>query len=120
MSIHASIEQKLLQAFDPVHLDVVNESHMHSSGLGAESHFKVVIVTPAFDGMRLLARHRAVNAVVAEELAEKIHALALHTYTPSEWYEYYAEKPPASPKCLGSLKKETHSKTANSAKIAAD
>lgn len=120
MLIQASIEQKLLKAFDPVHLDVVNESHMHSSGLGAESHFKVVIVTPAFDGMRLLARHRAVNAIVAEELAEKIHALALHTYTPSEWYEYYAEKPPASPKCLGALKKESSVMAANSAKLATE
>ncbi len=120
MSIHVSIEQKLLPAFEPVHLDVVNESHMHSSGLGAESHFKVVIVTPSFDGMRLLARHRAVNAVVAEELAEKIHALALHTYTPSEWYEYYAEKPPASPKCLGSLKKETRAMATHSEKIATE
>ncbi len=106
MLIHTSIEQKLLQAFQPVFLDVVNESHMHSVAPGSESHFKVVIVTPAFDGMRLLQRHRAVNAVVAEELAEKIHALALHTYTPSEWYEYYAEKPPASPKCFGGSKKD--------------
>ena len=98
MLIHTSIEQKLLSAFDPVFLDVVDESHMHNVPQGAESHFKVVIVTPQFDGMRLLQRHRAVNAVVAAELAEKIHALALHTYTPGEWYEYYAEKPPASPK----------------------
>lgn len=120
MSVHVSIEQKLLQAFAPVYLDVVNESHMHSSGLGSESHFKVIIVTPFFDGMRLLARHRAVNSVVAEELAEKIHALALHTYTPSEWYEYYAEKPPASPKCLGSLKKESRAMAAHSEKIATD
>jgi len=87
MLIHTSIEQKLLSAFDPVFL-------------------KVVIVTPQFDGMRLLQRHRAVNAVVAAELAEKIHALALHTYTPGEWYEYYAEKPPASPKCFGGSKRE--------------
>jgi len=106
MLIHTSIEQKLLNAFDPVFLDVIDESHMHSSGPGAQSHFKVVIVTPAFDGMRLLQRHRAVNAIVAIELAEKIHALALHTYTPSEWYEYYAEKPPASPKCFGGSKRE--------------
>jgi BolA protein len=63
-------------------------------------------VTPQFDGMRLLQRHRAVNAVVAEELAEKIHALALHTYTPSEWYQYYAETPPPSPKCFGGAKAE--------------
>jgi len=106
MLIHNSIEQKLLLAFTPVHLDVINESHLHNVAPGSESHFKVVIVTPAFEGMRLLQRHRAVNAIVAEELAEKIHALALHTYTPSEWYEYYAEKPPASPKCFGGSKKD--------------
>ncbi len=106
MLIHTSIEQKLLSAFDPVHLEVVDESHMHNVPPGAESHFKVVIVTPQFEGQRLLQRHRSVNAVVAEELAEKIHALALHTYTPSEWYEYYAEKPPASPKCFGGSKRE--------------
>lgn len=106
MLIHTSIEQKLLSAFDPVFLDVIDESHMHSVAPGAESHFKVVIVTPIFYGMRLLQRHRAVNAIVATELAEKIHALALHTYTPSEWYEYYAEKPPASPKCFGGSKRE--------------
>ncbi|MEE2001074.1 BolA/IbaG family iron-sulfur metabolism protein [Alkalimonas sp. MEB108] len=101
MLIHTRIEQKLLDAFDPVVLEVINESHMHNVPAGSESHFKVVIVTPQFEGMRLLQRHRAVNAIVAEELAQDIHALALHTYTPGEWYEYYAEKPPASPKCLG-------------------
>ena len=106
MLIHTSIEQKLLSAFDPVHLEVVDESHMHNVPPGAESHFKVVIVTPMFEGQRLLQRHRSVNAIVAEELAEKIHALPLHTYTPSEWYEYYAEKPPASPKCFGGSKRE--------------
>lgn len=111
MLIHTAIEQKLLDAFKPVFLDVINESANHNVPAGSESHFKVVIVTPAFDGMRLLQRHRAVNAVVAEELAEKIHALALHTYTPSEWYEYYAEKPPASPKCFGGSKTEKASNT---------
>lgn len=105
MLIHTRIEQKLLDAFDPIVLDVVNESSKHNVPAGSESHFKVVIVTPQFDGMRLLQRHRAVNAVVAEELAQDIHALALHTYTPNEWYEYFAEKPPASPKCMGDEKK---------------
>lgn len=104
MFVHVAIEQKLLQAFDPILLDVVNESDMHNVPAGSESHFKVIIVTPLFEGMRLLQRHRAVNAVVAEELAEKIHALALHTYTPSEWYEYHAEKAPVSPRCLGGAK----------------
>lgn len=106
MVIQIAIEQKLLQTFSPVHLDVVNESYLHSVPPGSESHFKVVIVTETFNGMRLLQRHRAVNAVLAEELAEKIHALALHTYTPSEWYEYYAQSAPSSPRCLGGMKTE--------------
>ena len=70
MLIHTAIEQKLLDAFNPIHLDVVNESANHNVPPGSESHFKVVIVTPQFEGMRLLQRHRAVNAIVAEELAE--------------------------------------------------
>lgn len=106
MLIHTAIERKLLDAFKPIHLEVINESGNHNVPPGSESHFKVVIVTPQFEGLRLLQRHRAVNAIVAEELAEKIHALALHTYTPSEWYEYYAEKPPVSPKCFGGSKAE--------------
>ena len=46
------------------------------------------------------------NYLTVTPSAEKIHALALHTYTPGEWYEYYAEKPPASPKCFGGSKRE--------------
>ncbi|QBL08696.1 BolA/IbaG family iron-sulfur metabolism protein [Rheinheimera sp. D18] len=101
MLIQTAIEQKLLSKFDPEFLEVVNESHLHNVPQGSESHFKVVIVTPAFNGLRLIQRHRAVNAELAEELAEKIHALALHTYTPSEWHEYYADKTPISPRCYG-------------------
>ena len=59
-----------------------------------------------FEGERLIKRHRAVNATLAEELAEKIHALALHTYTEKEWLNYYADNTPLSPKCLGGSKRE--------------
>jgi BolA protein len=45
------------------------------------SRFKVVMVTAKFAGERLINRHRAVNTVLKEELAEQMHALALHTYT---------------------------------------
>ena len=45
-----------------------------------------------------------VNAILANELAEQIHALALHTYTEKEWNEYYADNTPLSPKCLGGSK----------------
>ncbi len=101
MTIAAVIEQKLQDAFAPSHLDVINESNNHNVPPGSESHFKVVIVAKAFEGERLIKRHRLVNGVLAEELAEKIHALALHTYTEEQWQEHYAAHTPSSPNCLG-------------------
>jgi len=61
----------------------------------------VIIVSQEFEDERLIKRHRAVNAILSEELAEKIHALALHTYTEKEWQDYYAKNTPLSPNCLG-------------------
>ena len=104
MSVETIIEKKLLASFSPSYLDVVNESHQHNVPSGSESHFKVVIVSKAFEGERLIKRHRAVNSVLADELAEKIHALALHTYTEKEWQDYYAQSVPVSPKCQGGSK----------------
>ena len=101
MSIAAVIEEKLKNAFSPLHLELVNESNNHNVPPGSESHFKAIIVAKAFEGERLIKRHRAVNSVLAEELAEKIHALALHTYTEKEWHDQYENNTPVSPNCLG-------------------
>lgn len=101
MTIQSTIEQKLQSAFSPTHLDVINESHKHNVPPGSESHFKVVMVAAEFEGARLIKRHRAVNSVLSDELANSIHALALHTYTEQEWQEHYAENTPQSPNCLG-------------------
>ncbi|MBL4911424.1 MAG: transcriptional regulator BolA [Alteromonadaceae bacterium] len=105
MSVEATIEQKLLNTFSPLYLDVVNESHQHNVPAGSESHFKVVIVSKEFEGERLIKRHRAINSILADELAEKIHALALHTYTQQEWQDYYSDDVPISPICMGGSKK---------------
>ena len=101
MTVASVIEQKLLDGFQPTHLEVINESNNHNVPPGSESHFKVVIVAKAFEGERLIKRHRLVNGVLSEELAEKIHALAIHTYTEKEWQEQYAGNAPSSPNCLG-------------------
>ena len=101
MTIAVTIEQKLLTAFSPLYLDVINESHLHNVAPGSESHFKVIIVSKEFEDLRLIKRHRAVNTILAEELSEWIHALALHTYTEKEWRDYYQENTPLSPNCLG-------------------
>ena len=99
MSIASQMEQKLTQALEPVHLEIANESHMHS-GPATESHFKVTIVSERFTGLPLIKQHRLVNDVLKEELAGRIHALALHTYTPDEWFER-AGPVPESPACEG-------------------
>ena len=100
MQIQQEIEQRLSEAFAPLHLEVENESHMHDVPEGSESHFRVVLVSGQFDGKPLLQRHRAVNRVLAEQLAGAVHALALHTMTPEEWFAKGGEAP-QSPPCLG-------------------
>lgn len=99
MSVEEDIIEKLQQSLHPSHLEVINESHMHNVPPGSESHFKVVVVSDAFDGKMLVARHRLVNKALEEELAGPIHALALHTMTADEWTEKGSA--PQSPPCLG-------------------
>jgi BolA protein len=100
MSIQSEIEQKLTDGINIQHLEVNNESSQHNVPPGSESHFKAIIVSNDFVDKKLLDRHRMVNEILKHELKENIHALALHTYTSSEWEESNANAP-ASPPCLG-------------------
>jgi BolA protein len=88
MSLEASIREKLLQALQATRLEVVNESHLHaghrsSPGTG-ESHFRVLVVSPAFAGKSRVERHRMINDTLAAELKGKVHALAIRAYAPGE------------------------------------
>lgn len=98
MALASQIEAKLRKALAPEFLDVINESHQHGT-VSDDSHYKLVIVSAAFDGQRLLQRHRSVNKLLAEELAGELHALALHLYSPVEWQQL--EQVPNSPACRG-------------------
>lgn len=102
--IQQEIEQLLNSRFSPTHLEVANESHMHNVAPGSESHFKVTIVCDSFDGLMLIKRHREVNGVL-NKILEKIHALALHTMTPNEWFEKGGTVA-NSPECLGGGKNQ--------------
>ena len=95
--------QATLAALEPQHLEVFDESHMHSRGL--ETHFKAVVVSPAFSGLNSVKRHQKVYATLGE-LMGQIHALALHTYTPEEWEQQGAA--PDSPTCQGGSKHDHH------------
>ncbi len=103
MNMQTEIEAKLSHGLAPMHLHVVNESSQHNVPAGSESHFKVVVVSALFEGKMPIARHRMINALLAEELNGKIHALALHTYTEGEWQKTSGSAP-MSPPCLGGSK----------------
>jgi BolA protein len=100
MSVRDSIIARLQDGFAPAHLEVENESHMHSVPPGSETHFRVVLVSEAFAGRRSVARHQAVYAALAAELRGGVHALALHTWTPAEWRSRQGGAPD-SPACMG-------------------
>lgn len=90
------ITAKLSEAFQPVLLDVINESHLHAGhhhvasgheevfdGTG-ETHYRVIIVADAFAGLSRVERHRAINALLIEEIDAGLHAIALEPSAPGE------------------------------------
>uniref|UniRef100_A0A674CWF2 BolA-like protein 1 n=1 Tax=Salmo trutta TaxID=8032 RepID=A0A674CWF2_SALTR len=83
--MEGAIRTKLTQQLEPEHLEVHNESHMHAVPPGSESHFRVLVVSPRFDCLSLLQRHRLLNETLAEELKTCIHVLAIQAKTPQQW-----------------------------------
>lgn len=96
MSLNHELKQRLA-ALNPSYMHIENESAQHGGYYeGKESHFKVVIVSQLFNEQRLTQRHQHVYQLVGDLLApQRIHALALHTYTESEWQG----QQPQSPAC---------------------
>ncbi|MFT0181498.1 BolA family protein [Pseudomonas benzopyrenica] len=91
--------QSSLGLLQPEHLEVLDESHMHSRG--QETHYKAVVVSPHFAGLNAVKRHQKVYGTLGE-LMGQFHALALHTYTPAEWAAQ--GQAPDSPTCRGGSK----------------
>ena len=81
-----NIKDKLTRAFQPQHLEVIDESHLHAGHAGShpdgESHFRVKIVSPAFLGKSRVDTHRMVNDALKEELKSRVHALAIQASAP--------------------------------------
>jgi BolA family transcriptional regulator, general stress-responsive regulator len=88
MTTRDIITDKLREAFSPESLDVQDESHLHEGHAGhrpgGETHFRIYIVSQAFNGKSRIARHRMINATLANELAGSVHALAIHAQAPEE------------------------------------
>jgi BolA protein len=88
MATRDAITNKLREAFFPESLEVEDESHLHVGHAGhregGETHFRVYIVSPAFEGKTRIERHRMINATLSGELAGSVHALAIHARAPGE------------------------------------
>ena len=100
MSVEKKIEHTLSDNFNLSHLEVINESHMHS-GPNTESHFKVILVSDEFEDVKLVQRHRRINELLKFELENGVHALSLHLFTNNEWKdkeEYVKDSPPCAKK----------------------
>ena len=88
MAVADTIERKLTQALAPHRLRIVDDSEKHKGHAGyregGETHFRVEIVAAAFAGQSRVQRQRRVYEILADELAERVHALQLKTLTPEE------------------------------------
>ena len=86
------ISAKLLQNFSPAALEVIDESHQHAGHMlhpggvepRGETHFRVKVASQAFVGKSRIERHRIINGLLAQELANGVHALAIVARTPDE------------------------------------
>lgn len=88
MTMQERLQDKLTQAFTPEHLEVIDESEQHRGHggwrEGGETHFRVRMVSGEFQGQGRVARQRAVNKCLADELATTVHALAMELRAPGE------------------------------------
>ncbi|XP_078042602.1 bolA-like protein DDB_G0274169 isoform X2 [Augochlora pura] len=97
--IQLSIRKKLADFLNPSHIEVINESYMHNVPKGAETHFKVVVVSKEFVGKPLLKRHQMINNLLQAELQGGVHALSIVAKTPDQWED--GNKVSPSPACMG-------------------
>ena len=99
MVVQKAIEEKLKAVFHPSNLQVLNESDGHNVPEGSGTHFKVIIVSETFTGLRQVQRQQRVYKALNDELNSGVHALSMQTLTPEEW----RQDPTIlqSPPCLG-------------------
>ena len=79
---------KLAAGLAPTRLEIEDESHLHAGHAGAreagETHYRIKVASASFSGKGRIERHRMIYALLAEEIAGGVHALALHAKTPDE------------------------------------
>jgi BolA family transcriptional regulator, general stress-responsive regulator len=88
VSRREKIELAIKAAFNPEHLQLIDQSHRHAGHAGAadgRGHFDLLVVSSAFAGKLPLARHRSIYAAMGELMQTDIHALSIKAFTPDEY-----------------------------------
>ncbi len=86
--VRERIEAILRERFQPLHLELRDDSAKHAGHAGAAAgggHYDVTIVSAAFEGLPLLEQHRLVNEALRDLIGREVHAFALRTVAPSRW-----------------------------------
>ncbi|MGA2793891.1 MAG: BolA family protein [Roseiarcus sp.] len=88
MNIKDRMIAKLEAGLAPTSLEIEDESHRHAGHAGAreggETHYRIKVASARFSGKGRIERHRMVYALLADEMAQGVHALALQTQAPGE------------------------------------
>jgi len=82
--IEQQIFDKLKTEFQPARLEIENESHKHGFSRGPEGHFKLLVVSNVFSGMKTIERHQKIFSLLKSELSNGVHALAIKAMTLEE------------------------------------
>jgi BolA protein len=103
MSRQQQLEHLVRAHFEVESMLLLNESDRHSVPEHSETHFKLTLVSPDFAGLSAVQRHQRVYALARPLLAQGLHALTLHLFTPEEWSQRNGSVQP-SPACMGGSK----------------
>ena len=82
------IEAELRERLTAVHVEVIDESHLHAGHAGARDgggHFRAVVVSMQFEGKTPVQRQRLVYDALESAMGSEIHALSMKTLTPTDW-----------------------------------
>lgn len=77
--------QENLKVLSPEHFELENESDQHAGPPGRETHFKLLFVSPVFQGLSRVERQRKIYDLLKTELSSGLHALTMRLLTPEEW-----------------------------------
>ena len=85
MTLELKIKKTLEKTFQPIYLEVENESPKHSVPKGSETHFRILVVSNLFEGLSRVERQRSINDLFISEFKSGLHALSQKALTVKEW-----------------------------------